>query len=99
MMKLKLWVLALSAVVLTACSQDVRDIKMSQITQEQKEQALKQMKPEDMQYVKLYDTVKSTREFSSRMTEQEKKELDVDRSFNEMISFVKDKIEKEKAGK
>lgn len=84
--KLKLLGLVLGAAMLAACSQDVRDIKMSQITQEQKEQALKQMKPEDLKLVKTYELGQGMKMPGT----------DVDRSYNEMISFVKAEIEKEK---
>lgn len=84
--KLKLLGLVLGATMLAACSQDVRDIKMSQITQEQKEQALKQMKPEDLKLVKTYEIGQGMKMPGT----------DVDRSYNEMISFVKAEIEKEK---
>lgn len=89
MKSMKLFGLILSAVILTACSQDVRDIKMSQITAEQKEQALKQMKPDDLQTVKAYQLG----QFKGMPG------TDVDRSFNEMIDFVNKEIEKEKARK
>lgn len=81
--------LVLGAVVLTACSQDVRDIKMSQITQEQKEQALRQLKAEDLKWVKAYEVAKFMKINGT----------DVDRSYNEMISFVKEEFEKEKKSK
>lgn len=89
MKSMKVLGLVLSAVMLTACSQDVRDIKMSQITAEQKEQALKQMKPDDLKWVKTYELGQGMKMEGT----------DVDRSYNEMISFVKEEFEKEKKNK
>ncbi|QIL78571.1 hypothetical protein G7047_00525 [Diaphorobacter sp. HDW4A] len=89
MKSMKLLGLVFSSVLLVACSQDVRDIKMSQITAEQKEQALKQMKPDDFQTVKAYQLG----QFKGMPG------TDVDRSFNEMIEFVNEEIKKEKSKK
>ena len=89
MKSMKVLGLVLGAVMLVACSQDVRDIKMSQITAEQKEQALKQMKPEDLKWVKTYELGQGMKMEGT----------DVDRSYNEMISFVKEEFEKEKKNK
>lgn len=89
MKSMKVLGLVLGAVMLVACSQDVRDIKMSQITAEQKEQALKQMKPDDLKWVKTYELGQGMKMPGT----------DVDRSYNEMISFVKAEFEKEEKGK
>ena len=89
MKSMKVLGLALGAAMLVACSQDVRDIKMSQITAEQKEKALKQMKPDDLKWVKTYELGQGMKMEGT----------DVDRSYNEMISFVKDEFEKEKKNK
>ena len=89
MKSMKVLGLVLGAVMLVACSQDVRDIKMSQITAEQKEQALKQMKPEDLKWVKTYELGQGMKMEGT----------DVDRSYNEMISFVKAEFEKEEKSK